>query len=462
MLVLLWSPELLVRLVGAPLAGDLAPDAPVLLFTLGLSVVTTAIFGLVPALRAARGSAPMSLRGEPGAAAVQPSMRLQRGLVAGQLALSLVLLSASGLFLQSLLEAARADVGFETKGRVTLSVDLKMQRYSDARADAFYGALLERSAAVPGIRSVALASYIPLGGRVTFAPVYLAGQPVNQDERATTAGMNSVTERFFETLELPVVRGRSLDARDMLRGSTAIVVNETFVRRFCGDADPIGQRFHVGSPNRPAQEIVGVAKDVVIDEFGEDPRPFVYEPHAGTAGEVSLIAAADIDTAAALRALESVVREIDPAVAVFEPRTMAQHLRDRMDGERGMSRIFALAGVIALALAACGLYGVIAYTVMRQTREIGVRMALGARAEDIVRLFLGDGARLTAWGVGLGAVPALGVGVLLSGALFGVHPADIRALALAALSLAAAAMLASYLPARRAMRVDPIIALRAE
>jgi len=462
MLVLLWSPDLLVRLVGAPLAGDLSPDVRVISFTLALSVVTAALFGLVPAIRAVRAGSALALRGEPGAGSVRPSTRLHRGLVAGQLALSLVLLSASGMFLQSLIAASRADVGFGTEGRVTLSVDLKMQRYSNERAAAFYGSLLERALAVPGIRSASYASYVPLGGSVEFTPVYPAGRSFDPDERRATTGVNMVGPRFFETLELPIVRGRALDARDMRAGADAAVVNERFVRAFCGDADPIGQRFHFEGSKRPARQIVGVARDVVIDEFGEDPRPFAYLPHHGQSGEASLIAWSSTDANTALRALEAAVREVDPAVAVFEPRTMAAHLRDRMDGERGMSRIFALAGALALGLAAFGLYGVIAYTVTRQTREIGVRMALGARAEDVAGLFLADGARLAGWGLGLGIVPAIGAGFLLSGALFGVHPADVRALAAAALVLGGAALLASYLPARRAMRVDPIVALRTE
>jgi ABC-type antimicrobial peptide transport system permease subunit len=188
----------------------------------------------------------------------------------------------------------------------------------------------------------------------------------------------------------------------------------------------------------------------------------MYVPHDGRAEEVSLMAWAAIDGGAALRMLEGAVRGVDPAVAVFEPRTMAQHLADRMDGERGLSRLLAVAASVSLGLAAFGLYGVIAHTVTRRAREIGVRMALGARAEDVARLFVADGARVAAWGLGLGALPAAGVGVLLSGALFGVHPADVRALALAALVLGAAAVLASYWPARRATRVDPMIALRTE
>lgn len=462
LLVVLWSPDLLIRLAGAPLAGDLAPDARVILATVALSFVTALLFGLTPAVRAARGATATSLRSEPGAGGAGGSTRLQRALVAGQLALSLVLLSASGTFLQSLREASRADVGFQTEGRVTLSVDLKMQRYSPERATAFYRALLERVAALPGVRASAYASYVPLGGRVSFGPVYPAGAAVNPDDRQPTAGVNAVSAGFFETFQIPIVAGRSLDARDAGPGAEAAVVNETFVRHFFEGRNPLGQRFRLDGPNRPAREIVGVSRDVVIDELDERPRPFVYVPHDGRAGEVSLMAWAAIDGGSALRMLEAAVRDIDPAVAVFEPRTMDQHLANRMDSERGLSRLIGAAAGLSLGLAAFGLYGVIAYTVTRRTREIGVRMALGARAEDVVRLFIADGTRVALWGLVAGALPAIGVGVLLSGTLFGVHPADVRPLGIAAVVLAGAAVLASYWPARRAMRVDPMIALRTE
>jgi ABC-type antimicrobial peptide transport system permease subunit len=292
-------------------------------------------------------------------------------------------------------------------------------------------------------------------------PVYPAGGPVNSDERPATTGINAVSAGFFETFQLPIVTGRSLDARDAAPG-TAAVVNETFARRIFPDGHAIGGRVRLEGPDRPAREIVGVTRDVIVDEFGERARPFVYVPHDRRAEEVSLMAWASIDGGSALQMLERTVRDIDPAVAVFEPRTMDQHLADRMDGERGLSRLLAVAGGLSVALAAFGLYGVIAYSVTRRTREIGVRMALGARAEDVARLFIADGTRVAIRGLAAGTLPAIGVGILLSRVLFGVHPADVRALAAAAMVLGAAAVLASYLPARRAMRVDPTTALRTE
>lgn len=461
-LLLLWSPELVVRFVGAPLAGDLTPDGRVLSFTAVLSIVTAAMFGLAPALRASRASTVAALRSEPGSGGSGRSTRLQRALVSAQLALSLVLLAASGLFLQALQAANQADVGFETRDRVTLSFDLQQQRFPAPRAEAFYRALLERAAAMPGVRSVTFASYVPLGGRVEFTPVFDSARPVDPDARQVTTGINAVGPRFLETMQLPIVRGRALDARDFGPGGNAVVVNETLARRFWPDEDPIGRRIRLGAPDSPARDVVGIARDVVIDEFGEDPRPFVYVPHDGRPDAVSLIAWTSTGEAATLRALERLATEIDPTVAAFDPMTMAQHLANRMDGERGLARIVGAAAFIALGLAAFGLYGVVAYAVSQRTREIGLRMALGARPEDVRRLFMTDGARIVMWGLGAGLLPAMGVALLLSTALFGVNPWDIRALAVAAVLLGAAAMLASFLPARRATRVDPLIALRTD
>lgn len=461
LLLLLWTPDLIVRMIGAPVSGDLAPDWRVLFCTIALSGLTVALFGLAPAIRIARIAGPAALRTATGVTA-GGSTRLQRALVAGQLSLSLVLLAASGLFLQTLYEEHRADVGFATEGRVTLSFDLKRQRYPDERAAVFYRTLLERASAIPGIRGVSYASYVPLGGRVEFTPAYPADRPVDPNVQPHTTGINAVGPGFFGVLELPILRGRAFDASDFRPAAATAIINETFARTFFPGGNALGQRIRLGDPNGAPHEIVGVARDVIIDEFGEGSRPFVYVPHDGRADDASVIAWTATGGAATLRALEETVHAIDPAVAVFDPMTMQQHLADRMDGERGLSRLLASAAAIALGLAGFGLYGVVAYTVSRRTREIGVRIALGARTDDIRRLFIADGARLALWGLAAGTLPAIGVGVLLSNVLFGIHPADVRALAAAALLLSAGALTASYVPARRAMRVDPMIALRTE
>jgi predicted permease len=462
LLLSLWTPELLVRIAGAQSSADFSPDIRVVSFTLLMTAATTLAFGLVPALRVSGLSATF-LRAEPGSTAGGTrSARLQRTLVGGQLALSLVLVMADALFIKSVARATRAPVGFETSGLVTLSTDLRMQRYNDERASAFYRALLDRAVAAPGIRSATFAAFVPMGGRVMFMPFYPAGQPVDENARAPRSAVNMIGPSFFDTLRLPIRRGRAIEARDLSATPHVVVINEAMASRLSPGSDPIGLRFSLGSPSSPPVEVVGVAADAVLDEFGETPWPTVYVPHDRQAGEISLIASAGVAPGIALKELEAAIHTIDPAVAVFQPMSMAQHLAERLDGERGLSKLLAVAGAIALGLAALGLYGIMAYTVMRRRREIGVRLALGAQPRDVIRLLVGEGTRLALLGLAAGLIPGLALTFLLSNTMFGVRPADPLAIGGAAALLICTALAASYLPARRALRLDPLASLRAE
>ena len=232
----------------------------------------------------------------------------------------------------------------------------------------------------------------------------------------------------------------------------------------------------LGSPTSPPLEIVGIAANALVDEFGEAPQPAAYLPRRASAGELSIIAWTGLEPGAALRAIEQEIHALDASLAVFAPRTMAQNMAGRMDGERGLSRMLGVAGALALGLAACGLYGVTAYAVSRRTREIGVRVALGAGRRGILRrsrrarrgaawdpaMILGDAARLAAGGILAGLVPAFLLTYALSGMIFGVEPTDLRAIGVSTMLLIASALTASYVPARRALSVDPIVALRTE
>jgi predicted permease len=467
LLVSMWAPDLLLRFAGAPLIGDFSPDVRVVMFTVAVSIFTALAFGLAPALRASR-STHAALRGEPGAAdGGVRSSRMQRFLVAGQLALSLTLLMTAGLFLRSVAQAGRAPVGFSTDNRVTLSVDLGMQRYSAARATAFQTVILDRVRSLTGMADTTLASFVPLGGRVMVMPFYRAGVAVDPDARPERTSVNMVGSHFFETIALPIKFGRGLNDADRSQPARVCVINEALAARLrSGGADSagalLGHRLHLGEPTSAPVEIVGISGDAVVDEFGERPFPAIYLPHDGAPGELSIIAWTSLSPAVALNAIEHEVRSLDASLAVFEPRTMKQHLADRMDAERGLSRMLSVAGALALGLAAFGLYGVTAYAVTRRTREIGVRVALGASPTGILRLVLVDTARLAATGIVTGLVPGIAVAYLLSGMIFGVAPADPVVLGAGTALLSSAALVAAYVPARRALRVDPVVALRAE
>jgi predicted permease len=467
-LVSMWAPDLLMRFAGAPLTADFSPDLRVVLFTVTVSIFTALAFGLAPALRASRSTHGSPLRGEPGTAeGGSRTSRMQRFLVAGQLALSLMLLMTAGLFLRSVAQAGRAPVGFSTDDRVTLSLDLGMQRYSPARAAAFQTAALDRIRSMPGSADATFAAFVPLGGRVMVMPYYAAGQAVDPNMQPEKTSVNMVGSRFFETIGLPIKSGRGLSDADRSQPARVCVINQALaVRLRPGESDSpgsvVGRCLHLGEPTAPPVEIVGVSGDAVVDEFGERPFPAVYLPHDGTPSEISIIAWTTLGPAAALKALEREVRSLDASLAVFEPRTMKQHLADRMDGERGLSRMLSIAGALALGLAAFGLYGVTAYAVTRRTREIGVRVALGASPTGILRLVLVDTARLAVTGIVMGLVPGVAVAYLLSGVIFGVAPADPVVIGAGTTLLASAALLAAYVPARRALRVDPVVALRTE
>ena len=465
LLLSLWSPELLLRFANADrMSADFTPDSRVILFAVAVSSLTAIAFGLLPALRMSRVTPGRSLRGEPGASSTSApgTARLQRWLVGGQLALSLVLLVATGTFVRSVAAAGRTSPGFDIDGRVTVSLDLKMQRYSDARALAFERDLLTRIKSLPGVRDATVAQYIPVGGWVEFTSYYLPGRQVDPDARPPFAAINAIGTDFFETLRLPLRRGRALADADAQTPPRVVVVNEALAARLVPDGDALGTQVILGSPTSPPLEIVGIAADAIVDEFGETPQPAAYVPRRARAGELSIIAWTGLEPGVALRAIEQEIHSLDASLAVFAPRTMAQNMAGRMDAERGLARVLGVAGALALGLAAFGLYGVTAYAVSRRTREIGVRVALGAGRRGILRMILGDAARLAAGGILAGLIPAFLLTYALSGMIFGVEPTDLRAIGVSTLLLLASALIASYVPARRALRVNPIVALRTE
>jgi putative ABC transport system permease protein len=297
---------------------------------------------------------------------------------------------------------------------------------------------------------------------VLVSPFYAEGAAIEPDVIPEKTSVNLVGSDFFSTIALPIRRGRALNDGDQSRPPHVAVVSEALAARLSPALDVIGRRIRLGSPADPPVEIVGVAANAVVDEFGERPMPTVYLPHDGSAGEFSVIAWTSLAPGGSFKAVDDAVHSLDASLAIFEPMTMEQHLADRMDGERGMSRMLGVAGALALGLAAFGLYGVTTYTVTRRTREIGVRVALGASRRAVLRLILGDAARLAVTGIVLGLVPGIALTYLLSGMIFGIGLADPIALAIATALLTSAALLASYLPARRALRVNPLSALRSE
>jgi predicted permease len=337
-----------------------------------------------------------------------------------------------------------------------------MQGYTPERADGFQRALLDRVRSRPGVRSATLALFVPLGGRVAIGGLSLPDRPQDPDGPLPRVAFNHVWPRFFDTMRIPIVRGRPLGDADMVGAAATAVVNQTLADQQWPGQDPIGRRFSLDGPRGPFVEIVGVAANTMVDELVEDPMAVAYLPGRSPEDDVALLAWVEGDPSAALRMLEAELHGLDGNIAIFAPKTLEAHIADRMDGERGLSRVIAAAGAMALALAALGLYGVVAFTVARRTREIGVRLALGARPSDVVRLFVKGAARLALVGLACGLPPAFAVTAVLASNLVGGQVGDPVAIAAVTVVLTMVVLIAAYVPARRAVRVDPVVALRSE
>ena len=472
-----WTTDALLAFAELPVAvRELAVlDGRVLAFTLVVAVGTGLLFGLTPALHAVRpgpalrdealalGGYRRGGRGGRWRVRRVSRSRLQGLLVAGQVALSLVLVVCSGLLGKSLLLAAGASPGFDVAHQLSLSFDLTTQGYAPEAAAGFERELLARAAAVPGVRSAALASIVPRSGLMIGSEAFLPGQAAGDEPRRVY--LDAVTPGYFATLDLPLLAGRDIGLGDVPGAPAVAIVNETAAKRFWPGRSPLGQRLSLDGPEGDLVEVVGVARDVVYDSLSDPPRPFLYLSHwqhPDLLAESTLLVRAAGDPAPLARPLTAEIRAMDAALPVFEVRTLREIGRLRLAKERAVATLLGTSGALALLLAAMGLYGVIAYTVAMRTREIGVRMALGAAPRQVLGQLVGEGLRLALIGVAAGLVLALGAARLIAGMLYGVGPADAATFGGVALLLTAVAAAASWLPARRAARVDPVVTLRAE
>jgi predicted permease len=429
-------------------------DLRVLLFTVLTAAISICVFGLAPALRATRRAAIPSLRDTPSAGG---RSRLQGAFVIVQLSLSLVLLLGAGLSLRAVQHAARLDLGFNPSQLLTASYDLVLQNYPAERREPFRRELLSRIEALPGVTSATLTNMTPLGG--TMVSTVVSSPEPGREAAESRAFLNAVGSRYFATLELPIVRGRGIEPADRRGAAGAAVVNETLARRLWPDGEALGRPIRLGDD---ALTVVGIAQDSKYDEATEDPQPFLYlslAQHPQLDRETLLVRVSGVPGANAAP-VQAVIRALDPALPVFDIHPFERVLEDRADKQRGISRLLAGFGVLALALASLGLYGVMAYTVTLRRREMGVRMALGASPAQLTRLIAGDGLRLALIGTAIGSVLALPVAHALDVLVFGVRIGDVAAFAATCALLIAVAVLAAVLPARRAARLDPMLALR--
>jgi predicted permease len=465
-LLTLWVSDLLLSFhppIPFNLALDYTPDGRVLLFTGAVSVLTAVIFGLAPALHASNPELVPLLKGEGGRAGAKrgrPSLRSL--LVVGQVGLSLVVLVSAGLFLKSLKNAATIDPGFRTKDILVTSFDLGLLGYTEEKGRAFQSELKRRVEALPGVASAALLDDLPLDYNWnTTGPILADGQPAPADGRGIYGLVGVVTPGLFETLGIPLVRGRDFTEHDDANAAAVTILNETLAGRLWPGEDPIGKRVRFGGVDAPTREVIGVARDARYKTLGEGPQPYLYRPVAQLYGsDLSLLVRSQGDPALLSDAVRREVRALDSRLPLSRLATMDEHMGFALWWTRMGAALASVFGALALVLAAVGLYGVLAYSVSQRTREIGIRMALGARPGDVVRLVVGDGLRLGLAGVGVGLLAGVLLGRVMSSLLYGVGSADPATFAGLALLLCATALLASYVPARRAARVDPMVALR--
>jgi len=449
-------------------------DARVLVFTFLLSLGTGAIFGLAPALQASRPDLVPALKDET-SAAVQGRRRfnLRNTLVIGQVALSLVLLIGSGLFLRSLNNAQRINPGFTADKVLAARLNINLLRYTKVQGQQFYGQVIERVEALPGVESASLARIVPMSGAGRTGGFVIQGQPAADEpnrtegtglpDNASTVNLNVVALKYFSTMGIPLLRGRDFSAQDSENAPLAVIINETFARRYFSDEDPLGKRISFSGTNGPWSEIVGVVRDSKYRTVGETPRPSGFVPLAQNHETgMTLHVRTSANPLSLAGSVRREVQALDPNLAVTNIQSLSDVVAASLFAARMGAVLLAIFGFLALLLAAIGLYGVMSYAVSRRTREIGIRMALGAGKGNVLRLVLMDGLTLVGAGVATGLIVAAAATRLLASFLYGVSPLDATTFAAIPLVLAVVAVLASYLPARRAARVDPIIALRYE
>lgn len=458
-----WMRDLLLALVPPNFdlfAPAVSLDAGVLAYAFGVTLLTGVIFGIVPALRASRGDVVAGLKEEGSTAAgSRKHARLFGAFIVGQVTVSLVLLVAAGLLLRSLYASETFHPGFDTRNLVLGSIDLRRHGYSEAQGRVFYSQLLERLAALPGVKGASVASSVPLGFGQDSMGFKLRRQIEAEGKASVSIAFNVVGPDYFTTMGIPLVRGRQFGAQTQPGGQPAVIINETLASQFWPGEDPVGKVIQV--TGGPAAQIIGVARDIKYYTLAENPRPFIYLPFARSyQPSVTVHVRTGGENDAALRALVAEVKSLAPGMAVSEAMTFAELRRLPMFPQRAMAIVSSAFGAVALALTVIGLYGVISFTVSQRTREIGIRMALGAQRTDVLRLVVGKGMVLVLMGVVLGIGVALGATHLLSSLLFGVTATDPLTFGGIALALGAVAVLACYLPARRAARTSPLVALR--
>ena len=441
--------------IDAPIQLDLSFDHRVFVFATALAIAATLACGLLPAWRATGVGVAPALKGKSPAA---KRLRLRHVLLAAQVALSLTLLLCAGLFLRSIGRMRGSDPGFAIRNRLYAQTYISQPEFNDASGRAFYVRVLEDLRNLPGVRSVSLTRLLPLRSEGNESDCVSAGAA--DPFRSTIAVIDS---GFLATMRIPLAEGREFNEQDRPEGRPIAVVNATLARRLWPDRSALGQILRVGCKTPKEMEVVGVARDSKVVSLGEPVGPHFYLPYSQNyTGLVTLVLETTIEPGAMVKEVRQLLHRESKSVRIYAIEPLASHLERSYYQVRWESSILAIFGIVALALAMVGLYGAIAYHVTRRTHEIGVRMALGAGRGEILQLVLRQGLKITLTGILIGLAMSLGFARLLARFLSGLSPSDPITFGLTAMLWIGVAVVACYLPARRAMKVDPVVALRYE
>ena len=468
LLLAMWGVDVLKALSAAqlPRASEIGLDAQLLAFTCLISCLTGIIFGLAPALQTSKLDLTQALKDEGrGTGGGARHNRLRSALVVVEVALSLVLLVGAGLLFRSFLRLQQVKLGFEPQQVLTMKIAPAGEQYrDDGQLMAFYRQVVERLEILPGVKAAGAINTLPLAKGPLYRFFY-AGRPAPEPGKEPTANFRIASPDYFRAMSIPLIAGRAFAAADKADAPRVALINQALARRDFPDQNPIGQRLSFGrAQDTPTWlEIVGVVGDVSSDELKNGPQPEVYQSYLQTfMPQMSFIIRAEQEPLSFAAVVQHEVRAVDKYQPVADLKTMEQIVSESIAQPRFNLLLLGVFAAIAVLLAAVGIYGVMSYAVTQRTREIGIRLALGAETKDVLKLVLGQGMVLTLIGVGMGLLAAYGLTRLMEKLLFGISPTDPMTFALIALLLMGVAFVACYLPARRAMKVDPMVALRYE
>ena len=469
LVVAMWGVDALKAIApdDVPRIDQISLDGTVLLYTLGVSLLTGLIFGLAPAIQTTKPDLHEALKEGGRTSGGGSRHRLLKTLVVSEVALAVMLIVVGGLMIRSFLLMQRTDPGFDVENLLTLRINLLEAKYPEERQRAsFYQQVLERIETLPGVESASAVNTIPLGGSNSWTSITIEGRVPADPKEKLFVGYLVITPHYSRSMGIPLLQGRGFNRRDAADAPEVVLINQTMARRFWPEEELVlGRRFKGGDADSesPWLTVMGVVADVKHQNLAQPPRPEMYLPHAQTpSGGMTVVVRAAGDPAGYASSVRGKIWEVDPNLPVFAVRSLAEVVDMRTAGTRATAQVMGVLAGVALMLAAVGIYGVISYSVSQRTHEIGIRMALGASPRDIFKLVVRQGVILVGSGLLLGLVGALALARVMSSVLFGVTSTDVTTYASTVLVLVGAALLACYVPARRATRVEPLVALRYE